>query len=187
MIESVVETVASELNEYFRLKFGITENRAVAANLVNQDGTLAIKDDNRVIISLVMIQEEKLGTNKNNGRMSPGSTKPVHLNLYLLFSASFNEKLNIDALKFLSAVIAFFQNKPLFTSDNSPGLPDGLEKLSFEISNMNVQEQSNLWSFIGAKYIPSILYKARVVPIDEETFKPEKVQITGRDLDTRSE
>jgi len=85
-----------------------------------------------------------------------------------LFSASFNEKLNIDALKFLSAVIAFFKIKPLFYPGEQFNLPDGLDKLSFEISNMSIQEQSNLWSAIGAKYLPSILYKVRLVTIDEK-------------------
>jgi len=67
MIQSAIETVANELNEFFRLKFGLKEDRVVISNLVNQDGTLAIKDDNRVILSLVMIQEEKMGSYKSAG------------------------------------------------------------------------------------------------------------------------
>jgi len=181
MIDSVVQTVANELNEFFRLKFGIQEDRVVISNLVNQDGSLAIKDDNRIIISLAMIQEEKMGAYKSAGSISPGGVKPVYLNLFLLFSASFNEKLNIDALKFISAVIAFFQNKPVFNQQNSSTLNEGLEKLSFEISNMSVQEQSNLWSAIGAKYLPSILYKVRVVTIDEKMLVPETIDIESMD------
>jgi hypothetical protein len=179
MIDSVVETVANELNEFFRLKFGIIEDRVVVSNIVNQDGSAAIKDDNRVILSLVMIQEEKMGAYKSTVQISPGGVKPVYLNLFLLFSASFNEKLNVDALKFISAVIAFFQNKPVFNQQNSSTLADGLEKLSFEILNMSIQEQSNLWSTLGAKYLPSIMYKVRVVTIDEKMLVPETVEVTG--------
>ena len=39
MIDLVVKVVASELNEFFRLKFGIKEDRVIISNLVNQDGS----------------------------------------------------------------------------------------------------------------------------------------------------
>ena len=179
MISAVLQTVANELNEFFKLKFGISDERVVISNLVNQDGSAAVKDENRIILSLALIQEEKMGAYKASGSISPGGVKPIAINLFLLFSASFNEKLNIDATKFISAVIAFFQNKPVFNQQNSPGLTDGMEKLSFEIFNMSIQEQSNLWSTIGAKYLPSILYKVRVITVDEKALMPDAVDIVG--------
>lgn len=179
MVDSAIQAVANELNEFFRLKFGITEERLVIANIVNQDGSLAIKDENRILLSLVLIQEERLGAHKSAGPIPPGGVKPVYLNLYLLFSASFNEKLTVEGLKFISAVIAFFQNKPVFTQQNTTNLGAGLDKLTFEISNLTLQEQSNLWSALGAKYMPSILYKARVVTIDEKMLVPETIDVTG--------
>ncbi len=181
MISSVVQTVANELNEFFKLKFGVSEERVIISNLVNQDGSASVKDENRIILSLALIQEEKMGAYKASGSISPGGVKPIAINLFLLFSASFNEKLNIDAMKFISAVIAFFQNKPVFNQQNSPGLSEGMEKLSFEIFNMSIQEQSNLWSTIGAKYLPSILYKVRVITVDEQSFMPDSIDIVGVD------
>ena len=67
MVESAIQAVANELNEFFRLKFGITEERVVIANIVNQDGSLAIKDENRILLSLVLIQEERVGAYKSAG------------------------------------------------------------------------------------------------------------------------
>lgn len=183
MIETVLQAAANELNEFFQLKFGISEKRVIISNLVNQDGSSAVKDENRIILSLVLIQEEKLGAYKASGSVSPGGTKPIAINLFLLFSASFNEKLNIDALKFISAVITFFQNKPVFTQQNTSGLSEGMEKLSFEIFNMTMQEQSNLWSTLGAKYLPSIVYRVRVISVDENTFRPEGIDIVGIERD----
>ncbi len=81
MIDLVVKVVASELNEFFRLKFGIKEDRVIISNLVNQDGSSSVKDENRIILSLVLIQEEK-----TIGNIPQGVSKPVYLNLYLLFS-----------------------------------------------------------------------------------------------------
>jgi hypothetical protein len=120
MIDAAITTVANELNEFFRVKFGISEERAVVSNLVTQDGSIAVKDDNKIIVSLVMIEEEKMGAYKSAGSIPPGGVKPIYLNLYILFSASFSEKLNVEALKFISAVIAFFQNKPVFNPQNTP-------------------------------------------------------------------
>jgi hypothetical protein len=176
MIDLVVKVVASELNEFFRLKFGIKEDRVIISNLVNQDGSSSVKDENRIILSLVLIQEEK-----TIGNIPLGVSKPVYLNLYLLFSAYFNEKLNTDSLKYLTAVISFFQNKSSFNQQNTSNLYDGIDKLTFEIVNQSFQEQSNLWSTLGAKYMPSILYKIRIIKIDENMLGPEVIEIGNLD------
>lgn len=176
MIDLVVKIVASELNEFFRLKFGIKEDRVIISNLVNQDGSPSVKDENRIILSLILIQEEKIVSNVHQG-----VSKPVYLNLYLLFSASFNEKLNTDALKFLTAVISFFQNKHTFNPQNTSNLSEGIDRLTFEITNQSIQEQSNLWSTLGAKYMPSILYKVRVIKIDENMLGPEIIDVSKSD------
>jgi hypothetical protein len=181
MIASVLQIVAKELNEFFKLKFGINEDRVVISNLVKQDGSAAVEEENRVILSLVLIQEEKVGAYKASGSISPGGVKPIAINLFLLFSASFNEKLNIDALKFISGVISFFQSKPVFTSQNSSDLNTGMEKLSFEIYNLTLSEQSNLWSTLGAKYAPSILYRVRVIAVDEGILMPDTPELSGMD------
>jgi len=176
MIDLVVKVVASELNEFFRLKFGIKEDRVIISNLVNQDGSPSVKDDNRLILSLVLIQEEKIVNNINQTY-----SKPVYLNVFLLFSASFNEKLNLDALKFLTAVISFFQNKHTFNKQNTSNLGNGIDKLTFEIFNQSIQEQSNLWSTLGAKYMPSILYKVRILKIDENMLAPDIIDVSNVD------
>jgi hypothetical protein len=87
MIESVLQTVAKELNEFFKLKFGMNEDRVVISNIVNQDGSSAVKDENRIILSLVLIQEEKIGAYKASGSISPGGVKPIAINLFLLFNS----------------------------------------------------------------------------------------------------
>jgi hypothetical protein len=44
-----------------------------------------------------------------------------------------------------------------------------------------MQEQSNLWSTLGAKYMPSVLYKVRVVTIDQQMLAPETIEVGGMD------
>lgn len=181
MIDLIIQAVSRELNEFFRLKFGVKEDRVVISNLVTPDGSPAVKDENRIIVSLVSLQEEKTTAFNNGGISLADGNKPVCLNLLILFSASFNEKLNTDALKFISAVIAFFQNKFVFTTQNTSNLGTGQQKITFEIFSLSLQEQSNMWSTLGAKYMPSILYKARFVTIDERVMTPDDIQITSPD------
>jgi len=51
-----------------------------------------------------------MGSYKSAGAIPPGGVKPVYSEFISIVLRFLNEKLNIDALKFLSAVIAFFQN-----------------------------------------------------------------------------
>jgi hypothetical protein len=45
----------------------------------------------------------------------------------------------------------------------SPGLPDGIEKLTIEFVNLNFQEVNNLWTVRGSLYLPSFLLKLRTI------------------------
>ena len=52
-------------------------------------------------------------------------------------------------------------------------MPSPLEKLTFEIFNLPINELSHIWSGIGAKYVPSIIYKVRMISIQENIAKEE--------------
>ena len=54
-----------------------------------------------------------------------------------------------------------------------------LEKLTMEIFNLPINELSHIWSGIGAKYVPSIIYKIRMLTIQEEIIKKEVPSVTG--------
>jgi hypothetical protein len=43
--------------------------------------------------------------------------------------------------------------------------------------NLSFQEQNNLWGSMGAKYVPSVLYKVRMVTIDEGSIVLEVPEI----------
>ena len=92
---------------------------------------------------------------------------PVNLNLYVIFSANFKQNYE-DALRYLSAVISYFQKKRIFTAEDSPGLPKGTGSISFELVDLDLRELSNLWGALGAKYLPSAVYRIRTISIQEE-------------------
>lgn len=100
----------------------------------------------------------------------------IRLNLFLLFTAHFNDYKT--ALQFISGLIRFFQRKSVFTRDNSPTMPVGIERLVAELHPLNFEQQNNLWGSLGAKYLPSVMFKLRAVSIQEGQTKDQQLPIT---------
>lgn len=153
MIHNAVGVVAEKLNNFLKSNFGLTEDKVLISNFMNQDGSSAIIEPDKVVVTLVNLQEEKVS----------GNSQSVKLVLSLLFTANFSGKNYLEALKFLSATVSFFQSNTVFDSSNSPDLDSGIEKLRFEIDNLDFNQQSNLWGALGAKQMPAVLYKVRMI------------------------
>lgn len=179
MIDAALVSVTGELNEFLRAKFKLKDDRVVISSIVGQDGNPIVKEENRIIVTLINIEEEKIATPSYPSQ----SAKPVYINLYALFSASFSPGLGVEALKFISAVAAFFQSKPFFQPQNTPDLDPNIEKMTFEIYNLSLQEQSNMWASIGAKCMPSVLYKIRTICINEALMQFEAPAIEAMERD----
>ena len=112
------------------------------------------------------------------------SQPPVHLNLLVMFAANFSGAVYVEALKLIECVIAFFQARPVFTHVNTPALDPGIDQLSFEIENLSLSDLSNLWGVIGGRYLPSVLYRLRMVTVDARQViaQPRLVDRTAVDL-----
>jgi hypothetical protein len=93
-------------------------------------------------------------------------SQPVHLNLLVMFAANFGGSNYPEALKFLSSTVSFFQSRPLFNHQNAPDLDRRIDKLTLEIENLSLSDLSNLWGILSGKYMPSVLYRMRLVSID---------------------
>ena len=98
-----------------------------------------------------------------------------------MYSAYFSSENVDEAFKFLTALIAFFQRKTVFTPQNTPMLSPQIDKITFEMINLDLNEMSNLWAAIGAKYIPSVIYKVRKISITEEAIIADVPIISGID------
>jgi len=185
MINESLGFLVNQVNEYITLKTG-GDSLVELNGLVDQQGNLQIAED-RVACTLVSITEERLAKSQVTYQVVNGvSTKknPVlKFNLFIVFAA--NPKIEAastnypEGLKLISHIITFFQGKNVFDKYNSPGMPDGLEKLVMEIYNLPVEEQSYLWGSLGAKYMPSILYRVRLVTMDDDLVQQSQPAITG--------
>jgi hypothetical protein len=95
----------------------------------------------------------------------------------VLFAANFPENNYREGLRFLSAVIYFFQGQHTFNPQNTPSLPPEVEKITVEIINLEFAVLSNIWSMLGGKYLPSIVYKFRMLNFNQYAMNEEIIPL----------
>jgi hypothetical protein len=177
MIQNVIPIIGNQLNEYLRNSFGEIEDRVVITSIGNNSGASSAETENKIIITLINVEEEKLirntGYNQLGGLINPS----IYINLYVLFAANFPENNYREGLRFLSAVIYFFQGQHTFNPLNTPSLPIEVEKITVEIINVEFPVLSNIWSMLGGKYLPSIIYKFRMLQFNQLAMNEEIVPI----------
>jgi hypothetical protein len=180
MIYEALTCLTEEINEYFRNKLKVSDERIILSGIVNQDGTVAIQGENKVVLTLINVEKEPVvRINASSGRLGGSASPPTSINLYILFSAYFSGNNYSEALRFISFIIGFLQEKNVFTSSNTPRLDDSIEKLSVEMETVGSEKLNNIWATLGAKYMPSVLYKMRMLTYDGANVKEYRPLITA--------
>lgn len=183
MIGQAVEFIRKET----RKQLGVADDEVIvnsARKLIDANNAAG------AYICLINVEEEVALRNLPHTTRRNGSTSylepPVHLNLYLLFAFEFQTY--AASLLHLAKTIELFQSKRWFdaTTQAGPGdiaFPPGLDKLVFEMVNLNFEELNNLWGVLGGSYFPSVVYKMRLIKIQDNSTQiaPE---ITAIQLDT---
>jgi len=54
----------------------------------------------------------------------------------------------------------------MMNPQNTPELDPRIERLMLDIANLGIAELSNLWGVLSGKYVPSVLYRVRMVAVD---------------------
>ena len=176
MLESALKFLKGEITSYLST-FTDEEEVLSLTNLTNDKGEMIVK---KLGMSLVNVEEDKITKTQTFYKKTDTDgyykvNPDVRMNLYIMFTANFGEANYTDALKFLSYVIGFFQSKNVFDHTTSPLLPAKIEKLIVDLHTIPFEQQNHLWGYIGHKYFPSVLYKVRMIVIDENKYN----DITG--------
>ncbi len=179
MIDKAFKFITEEVNNYLLTKLSFPDPpKIVLDNIARlQDGGGG-GNTNKIILSLVNIEEDRISKSPDNFFKTDDNkvvykNAPVNLNLYCLFAYNHgeNEQENTnhyeEALLYISYVIRFFQHRNVFTPANSPALDPGIEKLLMEMNSLGFEQLNHLWAVLGGKYLPSVLFKMRLVVIDE--------------------
>lgn len=171
MIYPSLNLIADQLNTNMFEKWGATIN---GTNEIVQLNNIAnINDEkndlyNKIIITLLKVEEET--SLKNAGfynKISPNQIQkhqpPVYLNLYVLIAIT--KKNYREALQLLSDTVVFFQYNKAFTG-TVPGATleeNDSYRITVELHDINFQEVFDMWSNLGSKQFPSIIYKVRLL------------------------
>ncbi len=176
MIDTSITIIADRLNQYLKNAFDLTEDVVVISNILEQDGSIAPHVDNKVVVFLVNIEKDSSVGNRPERRhvgaiRTPSTYPPLRLNLYLMFAANFGGKNYPESLKFISNTISFFQRSPIFDHQTTPELDRRVEKLVLDMENISFRDLSSLWGVLSGKYLPSVLYKVRMLTFDADDIK----------------
>lgn len=173
MLDVALNFLAAELNGYLVARGArkATEElgRVEVGRLVDDAGKWAITDD-RIGAALIHIEEERVMRAQLPETVLSGGKHIVlepklKLNLHVLFASKFQKY--DEALRSLSHVLTFFQSHPVFTTDSYPGLDPRIERLTVELQSLSFEQLNQVWAFLGAKHLPSAIYKVRMVALQD--------------------
>lgn len=186
MIDAAINHIATNVNQQLMRSFGLNEDVVVVSNVLEQDGTIATHVNNKIVVSLVNIEKENVAMAQQRAGGSPAlraivANPPIHFNLYLMFASYFSGSNYQEGLKFISQTISYFQGQSVFDQQNSPGLDRNINKLVMDIYNLDITDLSNLWGVLSGKYLPSVLYKVRMVTVDANTVRDQTTAVSTPD------
>jgi len=178
MISKGLQFTGGILNQFIRNRYGIDDNMVVLNSLLEPNGAVPQANHNKLVLSLINIEKE---TNKpfyvHNKKMADDQYSSIspfeRVNLEILVSSNFENYL--EALKFIDTAMLFFQLNPKMDSKMYAAFPEEVQKIEFELVKISYHQMHSLWTAMGAKYQPSVVYLLRLVHFqgnEPRTFIP---------------
>lgn len=171
MIYPSLNTIANELNTSMYEKWGATINGT--SEIVQLNNVANISDEknelqNKIILTLLKVEEENALKNAAFYAKKPSHQiikhqSAIYLNLYLLVAVT--KKDYREALQLLSDTVMFFQSRKVFSGNlrEAPEEEDASFRITVELQDMNFQEYFDMWSNLGNRQFPSVIYKVRLL------------------------
>ena len=165
MIGQALDCIADDINAHLQRAQADNLERVILSNLVDQDGTPPLETENKIVLTLVSLDEEKNIYDRSPAeRAGTGvarTSDPIYLNLHVILAATHRHYRT--GLEALSSVIAYLKAKPTFDHGNTPQLPSSVRRLNFNLEKLAYADLSNIWSYLGANYLPAANYTIRIV------------------------
>jgi hypothetical protein len=172
MIYETLIFLSTELNKFLTKNQGlITQFPVTINNIAKLDDPDILDVKAKIILSLINIEEDKVSKIRENYTSTPTGivyrNPPVLVNLYVLFAANYTGDY-AQSLKMISKVMQFFQSQSYFTPLTHPGLDPKILQLNADLFTLNFEQINHIWSTLGGKYLPSVMYKVRQLSIEDE-------------------
>lgn len=169
MLDVVLEFLSAEINAYLKARTGIDVDVVALSAIVDENGKYAIDNDS-IGVNIINIEEECIHkeqlpkTTYQSGQHIVLEPK-LNLNLSVMFAA--NYKHYDQALKYISYVMTYFQSHRLFVPADYASLDQSLKRVVVELQRLNYDQLNQVWAYIGAKQLPSAIYRVRMIGIQD--------------------
>jgi len=190
-LQIAVKYIVQELRKQDGLHDAAQPPLVAMKSFVNAKGESNL-NDGEVGVMLVSVEEEKnmkpqIQKEKRTDSSVSFANPEIYLNLYILIAvkpADNGDDSYGIALKRLSLVLEYFQANSFFENVTLPASSETIEKMMVDLFSLSFEQQNQLWASLGAKYLPSVVYKIRLVVIDKDEFGAEQpvIKEIGADL-----
>ena len=186
MIAESLKTIVGLINNYVNPGFTVEPMNLANISKFHDGDEFVDGLRDKLILSVVNIEEDRMVKSPENfvkvNQVIRYKNPALHFNLTLLIAATHEYEI---ALRMLEKVIRFFQRKNVFTPSDTPQLDNRIDKLIFDLMNLNLEQVHQLWTTLGGHYMPSVVFKMRMLTIDEEFFTMEAPPITQIIIDDK--
>ena len=173
MIGTTLNVVARRLDAVIRRRLALppAEKKVILSPFLDLDGSVAIKEENTLVLYPVNIQKDAVagsgGVAVTPPHPSLAGPPPLYLNIYLVLGMYYQSSQLRYGLDLLTTAISILQGQPSWNRDNTPELPPNVDRLIFEMTSLDFHELSHIWGHLGGKYLPSVVYKMRMIIVDD--------------------
>lgn len=164
------------------------------------DGDEFLLDKTTVVLSIVNIEEDKTLKNQSvyikqeeAATMVARYAHPTkHLIISLLFGSYNKDFVNyLTGIDKLNVIINFFQqntslyikglsdgfisyNEYLQIIKENPSIESSYQRVTFETVSLSLDQLHQMWSYLGSRYMPSVLVKMRLISVQGPETTPAK-------------
>ena len=184
MLDSALSFLANEVNAYLQ-RLAVDVVKVVPGGLANDTGTWAISD-NTIGLAVVNVEEERTLRTQAPERVLVNGTHvalPAELKLNLVVVFAVRHAKYDHTLRYLSHVLRFFHAHPTFDPAEYPALDPSVGKLNVELLSYGPEQLNQLWAYIGTKYLPSAIYRVRMLVLRDT--EPTAVGAALGEIDAR--
>lgn len=187
--------VLDELSKKISAEISAANNGVVVSiELTNvatlNDGDEFLLNKSSMILSIVNIEEDKTLKNQSlykeysgNGNSIEKYKRPTqNLILSLLFTSyNKNQDSYPDGLEKLEYIIKCLQHNNVYYYDNtnffeqtevSENQAKSMNKIILDLVSLKLDQLNQMWSYLGSKYMPSVLYSMRMIRVQNENNLP---------------
>ncbi len=158
MFDLALQVIQDEYNSFLLERTGSAAGRLQMGRVVDESGRCAIPPQS-LQACLVNIRQDSALRNVPTNPRSPHGSAPV--TLHVLFAANFAD--HAESLRSISSLMDFFGSHTLFSADQHPQLAPQIKQVAPVFTPLTYEEIRDIWSFLGARHMPSIVYAIRII------------------------